>query len=237
MSFIITFFREVLYRPLFNILIAIANIIPGHDFGLAIIGITILIRLILFPLSIRAQRSQRALNVLSPKVQQIKDKYKNDQTAQGQAIMQLYKDNNVSMVAGCLPLLIQIPILLALYRAFAAGLNVGGLSLLYSFVHNPGSINTMFLGFIDIVAKNRIMAVIAAAVQFFQIRQSSQYMKSVGGSTSADQMAALNSQMLYVFPIMILIIGWNLSAGLLLYWITTTSWAMLEQLYLRRTTK
>ncbi|HWA64524.1 MAG TPA: YidC/Oxa1 family membrane protein insertase [Candidatus Paceibacterota bacterium] len=226
------FFREVLYRPLFNVLIGITNVIPGHDVGLAIIFLTILVRLIFLPLSIRSQRSQRALNQLNPKIQELREKHKNDQVAQGQAIMQLYKDNNVSMVAGCLPILIQFPILLALYRVFIAGLSASSLSLLYPFIHNPGTLNTVFLGFLSIVGKSRVLAVIAAALQFIQIRQST---RLLGGSGNNQQMAAINSQMMYVMPAMVLIIGWNSPAGLLLYWVTTTVWAMGEQWYIRRT--
>ncbi|HVZ11124.1 MAG TPA: YidC/Oxa1 family membrane protein insertase [Candidatus Paceibacterota bacterium] len=227
------FFREVLYRPLFNILIGITNVIPGHDVGLAIIFLTVLVRLIFLPLSIRSQRSQRALNQLNPKIQEVREKYKNDQVAQGQAIMQLYKDNNVSMVAGCLPILIQFPILLALYRVFIAGLSASSLSLLYPFIHNPGTLNTVFLGFLSIVGKSRVLAVVAAVLQFIQIRQSTRLLAGSVGSN--QQMAAINSQMMYVMPAMVLIIGWNSPAGLLLYWVTTTVWAMGEQWYIRRT--
>lgn len=228
-------FTQGLYRPLFNALIALYNIIPGHDFGLAIIALTLILRAILFPLSIKSQRSQRALNALNPKVQEIKNRLKNDQAAQGAEIMKLYKDNNVSMVAGCLPMLIQLPILIALYRAFIAGLAVSSLSLLYPFIHNPGAINTLFLGFITITKSNKIMTVIAGALQFLQVRQSSQLMGSGAAAGAGNQMASMNKQMMYVLPVMIIVIGWNLPAGLILYWITTTLSSIFEQMYLKKT--
>lgn len=229
----ITIFNELLYRPLFNLTILLYNIVPGSDFGLAIIFLTILIRVIFFPLSVKTLRSQKALNQLNPKIKEIKDKYKNDQAAQSAAILNLYKENKINPLAGCLPLLVQLPILIALYRAVIAGLNADNLTLLYGFVDNPGVLNDMFLGLISVTAKNPVLALVAGGVQFFQARQSFQYTQGYDSNPANKEMAALNKQMLYFFPIFIIIIGWNLPAGLLLYWITTTVFSVAEQTYLK----
>src|ERR1035437_9933659 len=138
MSTISALFNVLLYKPLFNALIFISNFMPGHDLGLGIIVLTVVIRFLFFPLSIKSQRSQRALNAINPHIQAIKEKHKHDQAAQGQAMMQLYKEHNINPVAGCLPLLIQLPILITLYRVFIAGLNPQSFSMLYPFVSNPG---------------------------------------------------------------------------------------------------
>ena len=233
MSSIFAFFRIVLYTPLFNALIFFSNFMPNHDLGLAIIVLTVVIRFLFFPLSIKSQRSQRALNTINPQIQAIKEKHKHDQAAQGAAMMQLYKENNINPIAGCLPLLIQLPILIALYRAFIAGLNPQSLTMLYPFVHNPGVINPLFLGFLSISGRNIILALVAGLLQFIQAKQSMNYMKA-SGAGSNPSLQALNTQMLYFFPIMIVIIGWNLPAGLILYWITTTTFSIGEQFYLRR---
>ena len=233
MSSIFAFFKIILYIPLFNALIFISNFIPGHDLGLSIIVLTVVIRFLFFPLSIKAQRSQKALNAINPHIQAIKEKHKHDQAAQGAAMMQLYKEHNVNPVAGCLPLLIQLPILIALYQVFIAGLNPQSFSLLYPFVNNPGSINPLFLGLISISSRNIILAVLAGVLQFIQAKQSMAYMKASGGGAN-PQMAALNTQMLYFFPVMIVVIGWNLQAGLILYWITTTLFSIGEQFYLKK---
>ncbi len=230
MSSIFSFFKIVIYIPLFNALIFLSNFMPNHDLGLGIIALTIVIRFIFLPLSIKAQRSQRALNAINPHIQAIKEKHKHDQAAQGAAMMQLYKEHNVNPLAGCLPLLIQLPILIALYQVFIAGLNPQSLGMLYPFVQNPGSINPLFLGLISISGRNIILAILAGVLQFIQAKQSMAYMKAGGAN---PQMAALNTQMLYFFPIMIVIIGWNIQAGLILYWITTTTFSIGEQLYLR----
>jgi len=232
MSSILEFFKTILFIPLFNALIFISNYIPTHDLGISIIILTVIIRFIFFPLSIKAQRSQKALNSLNPHIQAIKDKHKHDKTAQGAAMMELYKEHNVNPIAGCLPILIQLPILIALYQVFIAGLNPESFSMLYSFVNNPGSINPIFLGFINISGPNIFLAILAGALQFIQARQSIAYMKASGGAN--PQMAALNSQMQYFFPIMIIVIGWNIQAGLILYWIATTLFSIGEQFYLKK---
>ena len=207
---------------------------PKHDLGLGIIALTVVIRFIFLPLSIKSQRSQRALNAINPHIQAIKEKHKNDQAAQGAAMMQLYKEHNINPLAGCLPLLIQLPILISLYQVFIAGLKPQSLVMLYPFVYNPGAINPLFLGFISIAGRNVFLAILAGVLQFIQAKQSMAYMKASAGGAN-PQIAALNTQMLYFFPIMIVIIGWNIQAGLILYWITTTLFSIGEQLYLRTT--
>src|SRR3990167_3517520 len=187
-------FKIILYAPLFNALIFLSSFMPNRDLGLAIIALTVVIRLIFLPLSMKAQRSQKALNAIGPKIQAIKDKYKNDRTAQGAAMMQLYKDNNINPVAGCVPILIQLPILIALYQAFIAGLKPESLKMLYGFISNPGVINKISFGFVDITSKMPLMAIIAGGAQFFQAWVSKAQNQ---GSGANKEMAALSSQMLY----------------------------------------
>lgn len=225
-----TLYTEILYRPLFNAVVFIYNVLPGHDFGLAIIVLTAVIRVIFFPLSIKTVRSQKALSQLNPKMQEIKQKLKGDSAAQSAEIMKLYKDHNINPLSGCLPLIIQLPILIALYQAFIAGLKPENLSLLYGFVLNPGVIEKISFGFMDITSKIPLLAVLAGVAQFAQAWVAKAQNQGPGIS---KEMAALNKQMLYFFPVMIIIIGWNLPAGLVLYWVTTTVFSILEQVYIK----
>ena len=223
-------YTEILYRPLFNAVVFLYDFLPGHDFGLAIIALTAIIRIGFFPLSIKTVRSQKALSQLSPKLQEIKQKYKDDKTAQSAETMKLYKENNINPLSGCLPILIQLPIIFALYQAFMAGLNPENLNLLYGFISNPGTINKISLGFIDVTSKMPLLAVLSGVVQFFQAWMA----KTQNLNSNANkEMAMLNNQMLYFFPIMIIIIGWNFPAGLILYWITTTVFSVMEQVYIK----
>ena len=224
-------YTELLYRPLLNLVVFLYNVIPGYDFGLAIIVLTAIIRIIFLPLTIKSVLSQRALNKINPKVKEIKEKHKNNPTAQQAAILQLYKDSNVNPVAGCLPLLVQFPILIALYQVFNSGFKPENLTLLYGFIHNPGLVKEMFIGIINITKSNYLLTILAGILQFLQARQMADSNKNTDMS---KEMTALNSQMLYFFPIIIIIIGWNLPAGLMLYWITTTALSIAEQTYIKR---
>jgi len=224
-------YNEILYRPLFNIMVYLQGVIPGGDLGLTIIVLTIIIRAIFSPLSFKTIKSQQALKKLAPKVEEVKVKFKNDKAAQSAAILKLYKENNVNPLAGCLPLLIQLPILIALYQVFIRGITEESLTALYGFLSAPEIINYNFLGFLDVTIKNPVLAIIAGGFQFVQSRQSTALQADSGGN---KEMAALSKQMLYFFPVMIIIIGWNLPAGLILYWITTTVFSVFEQMYIKR---
>lgn len=226
----IALFNEILFRPIFNILVAVYNTAAFQDFGLAVVIVTIMVRLILSPLSIKAIRSQRSLAVLQPKIKEIQEKFKNNREEIGRATMELYKANGVNPFSGCLPLLVQIPVLLALYQAFQAVFQPNSLSSLYSFITNPGAINQVSLGFIQLSQSNPVLAIVAGVLQFLQSRQASK-MQSTGQN---DQMASMNKQMLYLFPLIVIIISWKLQVGIVLYWITTTLFSIVEQLYISR---
>ena len=226
-------YNTILFQPLFNAVIFLYNIIPGSDFGLAIIALTVAIRLIFFPLTVKTILSQRALSRINPQMKEIKERHKNDAQAQSAAIMKLYKDNKVNPLSGCLPMLIQLPILITLYKAFRAGFQPENLNFIYSFIAKPEHINPISLGFLDITSRSIVLALITGLFQFIQLRQNQALMSSNSVASGQNEMQALNKQMLYFFPVMIIIIGWNLPAGLLLYWITTTLFSMGEQAYIR----
>jgi YidC/Oxa1 family membrane protein insertase len=221
-------FNEILFRPLFNLAIVFYNLIPGQDFGLAIIAVTASIRLVFLPLTIQSIRAQKALQSLNPKINEIKEKYKDDKQAQSAAIMRLYQENKINPLSGCLPLLIQIPVLIALYRVFLSVSQSNDLTLIYSFVENPGMISKSFLGLIDITRNSGYFAILAGVFQFIQAKISTP--PSASGN---NEMAALNTQMIYIFPLMIIFISWKLPIGLTIYWVSTTIFSIMEQMYVK----
>src|SRR3989344_1808163 len=115
-------YNEILYRPLFNIMVYLQTLIPGGDLGVTIIVLTVIIRVLFMPLSLKMIKSQKLMKDLAPKIEEVKTKFKNDTAAQSAAILKLYKENNVNPLSGCLPLLIQLPILIALYQVFIKGI-------------------------------------------------------------------------------------------------------------------
>lgn len=226
-------FNLILYQPIFNMLVLIYNLLPGSDFGLAIIILTILIRLIFVPLSIKTLRSQKEIAKLQPKLKELQEKHKNDRQALNQATINLYKEHKVNPFSGCLPLLIQLPILIALYQAFRQGLDPKNLALLYPFVKNPGLVKEIAFGFLNLSHRNLILALMAGGLQFLQSRLASAATTKSGSSHDLTAQM-MNRQMLYFFPIMIIIISWNLPAGLVLYWVVTTIFSIGEQLYINK---
>ncbi len=221
----IAIFNEILFRPIFNLLIFLYNFIPGQDFGIAIILLTLLIKVVFLPLSLKALRSQKQMQEIQPKLKELQEKHKGDKQAQAQAVMQFYKENNINPLSGCIPLLIQLPILLAVYRVIINGFKPETLDLLYGFISRPEAINTIMLGFLDLSLNNPILAIITGGLQFIQMRKTTQ--KAPSGS--GDQAAMMTKQMAYFFPVMIIVIAWNLPAGLVLYWTTSTIFSIFEQ--------
>jgi len=231
-NFIGTIFNEALYRPLFNGLIFLYNIIPLHDFGLAIILLTIIIRLILYPLNQKAIRSQKALNELQPQIKELQTKFKSDRVKQSQALMDLYRANNINPASGCLPLLIQLPVLLALYQVFLNGLKPSSLNSLYSFIGRPAAINPMFFGLLDLSKSNYILAILAGALTFVQSKMMTPSLSK--NSSGSDFSTMISRQMLYLMPVVTVVIAWKLPAGLALYWIVITLFSIIQQYFITR---
>lgn len=229
-----TLFNEILYRPIFNALIFLYNIIPGHDFGIAIILLTILIKLILFPLAHKSIKSRQALSVLQPKIKEIQKKFKTKEE-QSKEMMKLYKEHKVNPFSGCLPLLVQLPILIALYRVLINVLKPANLVVLYPFIQNPGAINSSFLGILDLAKSSPVLAVLAGISQFFYSKITMKHSPSMPQASSKkgsmDMQKVMGRQMLYFMPILTVVIAWNFPAGLPLYWIVVTFLGIAQEYY------
>lgn len=228
MDFLISTFNTILYQPLFNALVLLYNYIPGNDFGIAIIVLTVFIRLILYPLSAKGIKSQKALAEIQPKIKEIQEKHKEDKEKQTKELMELYKKEKINPFSGCLPLLIQLPIIIALYRVFWGGLDPAKLNLLYDFVSFPGKINSIFLGFLNLANPNIFLAILVGIFQFIQIKIISQNQKTSKkkGGNFAEEM---QKQMQYFMPLFIVLILWRLPSALGLYFLTTTLFTIVQQ--------
>lgn len=233
-------FNEIFYRPLFNGLIFLYNIVPGRDLGISIIILTTLIRFILWPLTSKSIKSQKALTKIQPQIEEIKKKFsakggsasggKNNKEAQARALMGLYSENKISPLAGFLPLVIQIPIIIALWRVFLNSFNLD-LNSLYSFIPAPTHIQSIFLGLVDLSHKNVVLAILAGVLQYFQTKMIMPPSTKPVGAPDFSQI--MSKQMLYFGPILSMIILGSLPAALPLYWIVVTLLTLLQQ-YLNR---
>jgi YidC/Oxa1 family membrane protein insertase len=233
MNFLINLFNLILYQPLFNALILFYEFLPGHDFGLAIIVLTVLIRLALYPSSLKSIQSQKTMAEIQPKIQEIQRTYKNDQAKQAQAMMELYQKEKINPFSGCLPLLLQLPILIALYQVFWRGLQPEQLANLYSFVPHPGQINPFFLGIVNLSQPNLIFALLSGALQFFQTKmlnpKQKEHFPKPKDDTASQFSEMIQKEMLYIFPIFAVLILLRLPSAIGLYWIITTLFAIIQQ--------
>ncbi|MBI4133729.1 membrane protein insertase YidC [Candidatus Uhrbacteria bacterium] len=232
-------FTTIFYQPLWNALVWLYDVIPGEDIGIAIIALTILIKLVLFPFSVQALRSQRAMQTLQPKIDALRTQFKDEREKLAKAMMELYSKEKVSPLSSCLPILIQLPILIALYQVLRAGLGQPSPELLYSFVRNPGPLDPHFLGFMDLAKPNYLLAVLAGIVQFWQtkmiqVKAPPKAIATAPGAKDESMMSMMNKQMLYVMPIMTVVIGVGLPGGLTLYWFMTNLATVVQQFFFLR---
>ena len=237
MESIISIFNTLLYQPLFNALILLYQYLPGQDFGIAVIILTLLIRLILYPLMAQSIKSQKALQELQPKIQEIQQKYKTDRERQAREMIELYKKEKINPFGSFLPLLIQLPILIALFWVFMAfkdGLGPDQLTILYPFVSPPNLFKEpTFLGLVNLAQPSLLLAVIAGISQFFQTKMTTPQIKK---TKTSDQMARLSNmvqkQMLYFFPIFMIFILLRLPAAIALYWIVSSLFSIGQQYFI-----
>lgn len=237
-------FHLIIYQPLYNILIFFYNVIPGRDFGIAIIALTIILKIFLIPLSKKQIEFQKRMQEVQPKIKEIQNKYKNNKEQQTKELMNFYKKTKTNPFGGCLPMIFQLIFLIAIYQVlfniskdnFAVQTNI-----LYSFVSNPVTIKNMFLGIVDLSRPSIPFAILAAIAQYFQSKML------LGKSTNQllekskkkedhhpDFSQIMSKQMLYLGPILTLFIGVTFAAGLSLYWLTSTLFAIAQQLYMEK---
>lgn len=233
MDLLINAFNIILYQPLFNALVLLYEYLPGHDFGVAVIILTILIKLLFYPLGAQAIRSQKALSELQPKIKEIQEKYKTDREKQGKAMMELYQKEKINPFSGCLPLLIQLPILIALYQVFWRGFQPEQMTYLYSFVPQPGLINPTFFGIVNLAQPSFLLAIFAGIAQFIQTKMlTPKTPKSKSKDKTSQFSNMMQKQMLYFFPIFTAFILLKMPSAIGLYWIVTTIFSIIQQYFI-----
>lgn len=217
------------YQPIYNILIFLTAKLPYHDLGLAIILLTIIIRVILLVPSQKALKSQKKMQELQPKLEEIKERHKGDQQRISLETMELWKTHNVNPFGSCLPLLIQFPVFIALFYVVESGLNPDHAYLLYSgFVSVVyREIHTNFLGILELTKANTFaLPLIVGLLQFVQMKMTMK--KSTTGGKKSD-MDMANSAMVYVMPVMVAFITVSVPAAAGLYWATSTLFGIAQQ--------
>jgi YidC/Oxa1 family membrane protein insertase len=223
----IEFFRTVFYEPIFNLLIFLYNVVPGSDLAIAIILLTIIIKLILYPLSRKSIESQKSLQELQPKIEEVKKQYGDDREKMGKEMMQLYKDHKVNPLSSCLPLLLQLPFLIAVFRVFRNGFGGKALEMVYPFISTPEAVNSV----IELSSPNWYLAILAGGAQYFQnkMMMADKPQVQTPGSKDENMAAIMSKQMMYFMPLITVFIGLTLPGGVALYLLVTTILMILQQ--------
>lgn len=229
-SLLSSFYSELIYRPLLNGLAIAYLVLPYRDLGLAIAVLTLAVRLLLHPAIAAAVRSQRAMAGLAPRLREIQKRYGSDRGAQTQQTMALYREAGVHPLSGCLPILIQLPVLIGLYQVFWKGIALADRSLIYSFLPELDGFDPLAFGLVDLTATSIPLALAAGLSQFLQSR----FLPPPAATGGAEFERALAWQTRYFFPVLIAGISWSLPSALALYWTVFNLFAIVQQQLIER---
>lgn len=228
------FFHDTLYVPIYNALVYLVGVVPGGDGGLAVIALTLIVKLVTMPLALSALKTQRAMKQIEPELKKLREEYKDDKEKQAREMLELYKKHNIKPFASLLTIIIQIPILIALFFVFQnEALSQINVELLYSFVAVPAVVSTTFLGVFSIVGSNLVLAIIAAATQFVHAWIAIPVPKKGGTSMQEEFGRAMALQARMILPLIIGAVAFT-SGALALYFITSNIVTILQELLVVR---
>lgn len=225
-------FNTILHQPLLNALVFLYKTIAFQDLGVAIILLTIVVRGILYPLFYHSFKNQTVMQRIQPEIQKIQHEHKDNREKQAVALMELYKVHKVNPFSSFLLILVQLPILIVLYRLFLQGLSPESFNNLYSFISPPAEIHNSFLGLIDLKSQSILIVVLAAILQFFQGKLASPKAKGQNGEESPA--AKVGRSMIFVGPILTVLILSRLPSAVGLYWFTSSAFSIFQQLLINK---
>src|SRR3989338_8174405 len=208
-------FNALLYEPLYNGFVFLISVTPFHDVGLAIVLLTLVVRVLLLPVTHKTVRAQKEMRTLEPAIRQIKKETENDKQAQAKRVMELYQAHGVNPFSGCLVFIIQTPFILSLFWLFNQNFADGfGAENLYSFVSLPENIQTAFLGLLDVSEKSLFMALLVGASQYFQIAlampPAAKKAEAVAPLSFKEEFArSFQTQARYVFHVMVFFLSYT----------------------------
>ncbi|MEJ7837191.1 MAG: YidC/Oxa1 family membrane protein insertase [Thermomicrobiales bacterium] len=187
--------------------------------GLAIIGFTIIVKTILLPLTIKATRSSKNMQELQPKIKELQKKFGKDRQKLSQETMALYQSYGVNPMAGCLPMLIQLPIFFGLYRG------IDNLSRSGTGAWNEGF---MWLSSLHDADPYKILPILAGVLQFIQSRM----MRPANQGKITDPQQAIMNQMMNFMPLMVVVFGWQFASGPVIYWVAQSAYSVVQQWFI-----
>lgn len=249
---------QIIWQPLINLLIIFYHLF-GNNLGFAIIALTVVLRLLLVPLTLPSMRSMQKMKELAPELERLKKKHQGDRAKLMQAQADFYREKGINPAAGCLPQIVQLIILIALFQGFIAVFQANGgditaklNEILYPALQSnfeiKREVNHFFFG-ADLTKPDVIripslpfplpgvFLLFAAAVQFLsskmmapQTKQQKKMAKKTPGEMD-DLMMGMQQQMLYLFPLLTIFIGYTFPLGLIIYWGTFSLFQAAQQYF------
>lgn len=219
-------FNTFLYKPILSILLFLTQVLGGN-FGFAIIALTLILRGALIPLTLPSLRSAQKLRDLKPDLNKLKKRHKDKADLQ-KAQLKLYKKHGINPAAGCLPNILQLVVLIALYRVFIDSLQNGAEGLITAFFWldlaqpDPLYILPLIAGLIQLV----LSFMLKPAIEHHQEKTKKQT------EDVQDMAETMQQQMLFIMPVMTVVIALRFPSGLALYWVATTLFSVIQQYYL-----
>lgn len=224
-------YHLIFYQPLLNSLVFLYQTVAARDLGIAIILLTILIRLLLFPLFQKSVYHQMVMQKIQPEVKRLQEKYKSDYQKQTQEIMAVYRNHKINPLSGIFLVILQLPVLIALYQISITAAKPDSIYGLYSFIpFVSGGISPWFLGLVNLAEPSVVITGIAAAAQYFQGRFS--LPKNQNPTAAAPE--RLGHTMVWLAPLITLMVLWNLPAAVGLYWLSTSVFSVFQQSLVNR---
>lgn len=230
-----TLWSEGLYKPIFNTLIYLMSVMPGHSLGWGIIALTLLIKLILLLPNQKALKAQKAMQQVQPQLDALKKKHKDNPQKLAEETMKIWKKYKVNPMGSCLPMLVQFPILIALFYVVKDGLGNINPQMLYAGLQSfdLSMIDPVFLGLMDLTKVNiLILPVVVGLLQFAQMKLT--LGKNIKNAPKDSPAPMMNKTMIYFMPLLIAFFTASLPAAVGFYWGTSTIFGIGQQIVVNR---
>lgn len=208
--------------PTVSALLFIYNTITFQDLGLAIVFLTIVVRVVLFPVFYKGAKDQALMQRIQPHIKKIQLDHKDNKEAQARAMLDLYKKYKLNPFAGIFLLILQLPVFIVLFQVFSKELSTGIFA------------TTTLLGFIDLGAKGYVLPIIAAAAQYFQTKLMMGPQAKNASNENDNLMARMAKTMAVVGPAFTFFILVNLPAALSVYWTVSGVFSIFQQIYINK---
>ena len=230
-------FHTFFYEPIYNLLVFVLTIVPLHDVGVAIILVTCIVRGIILPLNLSATKSQYAIKKVEDEINKIREKHKDNPQEMSKNMMAIYKREGINPFASFFVILIQLPIIIALYFVFKDGIQIDEESL-YSFLSFPQTLHTHAFGILDVTSKSVAIALTTGVSAYVLARRQTSTMvskKQPHEESFQDHfMKSMKIQLLYVLPVIIGFSAAILPAAVGLYWTTSNIVSYFQDVYIKK---